>query len=201
MTQFLHYRVHQLRKKVDQGRGSGSRPLVRVDQIRKSPLWTRRCSLNVKDKLTNSPNKQQLARRGRWCPFARQISSCIDIDDTNPKCSCGQHIGDAIHFLLECQLYNNQRISLFNNLIIMNIEINIETPLFANDTYTDHTNSINFEKVRFFIKQTKRCCTPSQQLQSFVIVCFFLIFLIPPFVLIHDSFVYHLFLILCCISL
>ena len=61
-------------------------------------------------------------------------------------------------------LYNNQRISLFNNLINMNIEINIETLLFGNDTYTDHTNSINFEKVRFFIKQTKRFCAPSQQL-------------------------------------
>ena len=47
----------------------------------------------------------------------------------------------------------------------MNIEINIETLLFENDTYnTDHTNSINFEKVRFFIKQTKRFCAPSQQL-------------------------------------
>ena len=54
---------------MDQGRGSGSRSLVRVDQIRKSPLWTRRRSLNVKDKLTNSPNEQQFARRGRWWPF------------------------------------------------------------------------------------------------------------------------------------
>ena len=46
----------------------------------------------------------------------------------------------------------------------MNIEINIETLLFGNDTYTDHTNSKFFEKVRFLIKQTKRLCTPSQQL-------------------------------------
>jgi hypothetical protein len=47
----------------------------------------------------------------------------------------------------------------------MNIEINIETLLFGNDTYnTDHTNSKIFEKVRCFIKQTKRFCTPSQQL-------------------------------------
>ena len=33
----------------------------------------------------------------------------------------------------------------------MNIDINIETLLlFGNDTYTDHTNSKIFEKVRFF---------------------------------------------------
>ena len=37
----------------------------------------------------------------------------------------------------------------------MDIEINIETLLFGNDAYTDHTNSKNFEKVRCFIKQTK----------------------------------------------
>ena len=46
----------------------------------------------------------------------------------------------------------------------MNIEINIETLLFGNDTYTDHTNSKMFEKVLCFIKQTNRFCTPSQQL-------------------------------------
>ena len=33
----------------------------------------------------------------------------------------------------------------------MNIEINIETLLFGNDTYTDHTNSKFFEKVLFFL--------------------------------------------------
>jgi hypothetical protein len=33
-----------------------------------------------------------------------------------------------------------------NDLINMNIEINIETLLFGNDTYTDHTNSKIFEE-------------------------------------------------------
>jgi hypothetical protein len=46
----------------------------------------------------------------------------------------------------------------------MNIDINIETLLFGNDTYTDQTNSKMFEKFRFLIKKTKRLCTPSQQL-------------------------------------
>jgi hypothetical protein len=48
------------------------------------------------------------------------------------------------------------------NLINMNIEINIETLLFGIDIYTDHTKFL--ENVGFFIKQTKRFCTPSQQL-------------------------------------
>ena len=33
----------------------------------------------------------------------------------------------------------------------MNIEINIETPLFENDAYSDQTNSNIFEKVLFFL--------------------------------------------------
>jgi hypothetical protein len=49
---------------------------------------------------------------------------------------------DAIIYLLEWQLYNNQRILLFNDLINMNIEINIETLLFRIDTYTDHTKFV-----------------------------------------------------------
>ena len=54
--------------------------------------------------------------------------------------------------------------SLINDLINMNIDTNIETLLVGNDTYTDQTNSKMFEKVRFFIKQITRYCTPSQQL-------------------------------------
>ena len=59
--------------------------------------------------------------------------------------------------------WSGYKINLINS-INMNIEINIETLLFGIDIYTDHTNSKFFEKVRFFIKQTKRFCTPSQRL-------------------------------------
>ena len=74
------------------------------------------------------------------CSFLKADLTKIHIED-DPKCSCCSPNEDAIHFHLECQLYYNQRISLFNDLINMNIEINIETLLFGNDTYTDHTNS------------------------------------------------------------
>ena len=48
-----------------------------------------------------------------------------------------------------------QRISLFNDLINMNIEINIETLLFGNDTYTDHTNSKIWRKFVFLLNRQK----------------------------------------------
>jgi hypothetical protein len=81
------------------------------------------------------------------CSSLKADLTKIDVVD-DPKCSCGSPIEDAIHYLLECQLYKNQRILLFNDLINMNIEINIETLLFGNDTNTDQTNS--FFLIRFF---------------------------------------------------
>ena len=76
------------------------------------------------------------------------LTKIIVVND--PKCSCGSPIEDAIHLLLECQLYYNQRISLINDLINMYIEINIETLLFGNDTYADQTNSNIVEKLFFY---------------------------------------------------
>ena len=61
-----------------------------------------------------------------------------------PKFSCGSPIEDDIHYLLEYQLYYNQRISLFNDLLNMNIQHNIETLMFGNDTHNDLTNSKYF---------------------------------------------------------
>jgi hypothetical protein len=60
--------------------------------------------------------------------LAKSLSNKIHVVN-DPKCACGSPIEDAIHYLLKCQLYYNQRISLFNDLIIMHIRINIETLL------------------------------------------------------------------------
>ena len=63
---------------------------------------------------------------------------------------------------LKSYLYYNQRISLFNDLINMNIQINIETLLFGNDTNTDQTNS--FFLIRFSLLNRQKelaaldCC-------------------------------------------
>jgi hypothetical protein len=63
-----------------------------------------------------------------------EVGIHLDIEDIlikihtvdDPKCFCGLPIEDVIHYLLEFQLYYNQRISIFKDLINMNIEINIE---------------------------------------------------------------------------
>jgi hypothetical protein len=62
--------------------------------------------------------------------------------------SCGLGISKSfcvlLEYLLECQLYYNQRIPLFNDLLNMNIQHNIETVIFGNDTHNDLTNSKSF---------------------------------------------------------
>ena len=78
----------------------------------------------------------------------------------------------------------------------MNIEINIETLLFGNDAYTDHTNSKMFEKVRFILLSRKTDYV--LQVSSFCFIWGVFLMLLPflLFALIHDLFVYLLFLIL-----
>ena len=72
----------------------------------------------------------------------------------SPKCACGSAYEDAIHYLLECCLYQNERRIIFRNL--NDTDLNIETLLFGNDDYSDQINSEIFEKVRIFIRQSKR---------------------------------------------
>jgi hypothetical protein len=54
----------------------------------------------------------------------------------------------------QCKQRNKKNLKL--HLFNINIQINIETVLFGNDTYNDQTNSNIFEKVHFFIKQENR---------------------------------------------
>ena len=70
------------------------------------------------------------------------------------KCTCGSPYEDAYHFFIECPLYINQRTNLITSLDENNMDI--EILLFGNDDYDDKTNSLIFEKVRLFIKQSKR---------------------------------------------
>ena len=72
----------------------------------------------------------------------------------SPKCSCGAPTEDSIHFFLECKLYQNERMIMFAGF--NGLEVNIETILFGNDNYNNKTNSLIFEKVRKYIKESKR---------------------------------------------
>ena len=55
---------------------------------------------------------------------------------------------------MECQLYQNERDCLFRNL--RETPKNIETLLFGNDEININENSMIFNKVRAYIRQTKR---------------------------------------------
>lgn len=77
----------------------------------------------------------------------------INIVD-NPKCHCGFEYEDVIHYMLECPLYQTDRIVLTENL--QNVDMNIETLLFGNLLYSFETNSKIFQNVRTFIRNTKR---------------------------------------------
>jgi hypothetical protein len=56
---------------------------------------------------------------------------------------------------MECQLYQKERDCLFRNL--RETPTNIETLLFGNDEININENSMIFNKVRGYIRQTKRC--------------------------------------------
>jgi hypothetical protein len=72
----------------------------------------------------------------------------------DPKCHCGAPYEDSIHYLMECPLYQNERYCLFRNL--RETHKNIETLLLGNDEININENSIIFNKVRAYIRQTKR---------------------------------------------
>ena len=78
------------------------------------------------------------------------------INITNdPKCECGAPFEDSIHYLMECPLNQNERDCLFRNLRETK-KIYIETLLFGNDEININENSMIFNKVRAYIRQTKR---------------------------------------------
>jgi hypothetical protein len=68
------------------------------------------------------------------------------------KCQCGAPIEDSIHYLKECPFYQNERDCLFRNL--KETHKNIETLLFENDEIFILENSMIFNKVRAYIRQT-----------------------------------------------
>ena len=78
-------------------------------------------------------------------------SDLYRINITNdPKCQCGAPFEDSTHYLMECPLYQNERDCLFRNFR------ETQTLLFGNDEINISENSIIFNKVRAYIRQTKR---------------------------------------------
>jgi hypothetical protein len=76
------------------------------------------------------------------------------VDGIKDVKECSAPYEDSIHYLMECPLYQSERYCLFRNLRETNK--NIETLLFGNDEISINENYNIFNKVRAYIRQTKR---------------------------------------------
>ena len=73
----------------------------------------------------------------------------------DPRCVCGHLFEDAIHFFLECPLYQHDRTSLFNYFNNI-VPISIEYILFGCNVISEELNTLLFKSVQKFIQQTCR---------------------------------------------
>ena len=72
----------------------------------------------------------------------------------DPGCICGCAFEDAIHFILECCLYNEAR-ELKLRLVFLH-ELKFEVLLFDDDNLTEMQNLQIFKSVKLYIKRMKR---------------------------------------------
>ena len=116
----------------------------------------------IKEKTVKSPEYYGEGSRKLSIFHARLRHQCSSLNSdlyrinitNDPKCQCGAPYEDSIHYLMECPLYQNERYCLFRNLRETNK--NIEALLFGNDENSINENSNIFNKVRAYIRQTKR---------------------------------------------
>ena len=74
---------------------------------------------------------------------------------SDPRCVCGHLLEDAIHFFLECSLYQHDRTSLFNYFNNI-VPISIEYILFGCNGISEESNTLLFKSMQKFIRQTCR---------------------------------------------
>ena len=94
---------------------------------------------------------------------ARLRNNCSDLHldlfnnsiGEHPYCTCSTEIENAEHYFLKCTNFINQRVTLFNATRKFH-PLNINTLLFGNSQLSIEENSVIFESVHEFIKQTKR---------------------------------------------
>ena len=91
--------------------------------------------------------------RHRCSSLKADLFRCNIVND--PACACGWVVEDAIHFLLECNLFYRAREQLKDNLSFLR-EIEIGTLLFGNDNLSIELNRTIFKSVQWYIKETKR---------------------------------------------
>ena len=81
----------------------------------------------------------------------------LHVSDTS-QCACGQDVEDSAHYLLNCTLYNLERVHMFQsmpNIVDIN-NIDISTLLYGNKDYDFETNKVIFQAVQSYILETNR---------------------------------------------
>jgi hypothetical protein len=66
----------------------------------------------------------------------------------DPRCVCGHLLENAIHFFLECPLYQHNRTSLFNYFNNI-VPISIEYILFGCNEIREELNTLLFKSVQY----------------------------------------------------
>ena len=83
------------------------------------------------------------------------LFSHIHVIDS-PTCQCGHIRENNKHFLLDCPLFINERITLLNNLRICNFAPTVSNLLYGNTEYTDKCNLEAFGHIQDYIQATGR---------------------------------------------
>ena len=107
--------------------------------------------IQIGDKWWTRRNEKNVTTTNNQCSSLNADLFRINITK-DPKCQCGAPFEDSIHNLMECPLYQNERDCIF----IRETLKNIETLLFGSDEININENSMIFNKVRAYIRQTKR---------------------------------------------
>ena len=73
----------------------------------------------------------------------------------NPTCQCGAPSETSYHYLFECPLFANERVTMFNTISHIT-RITLKVLLFGKSELTLDQNQTIFEAVHTFIKSTQR---------------------------------------------
>ena len=88
-------------------------------------------------------------------PLCDHLYSQLHVID-NPACQCGNHRETSRHFLLECQLYDVERRTMFDGLRDLQYAPTLSNLLYGSSDYDNNTNKEAFEIIQTFIKSTGR---------------------------------------------
>ena len=83
------------------------------------------------------------------------LFSHIHVVDS-PACACGYHRENNKHFLLDCPLFNNERVVLLNNLARIAFKPTVSNLLYGNESLSVKCNIEAFGYIQDFICSTKR---------------------------------------------